>query len=212
MVRNGWLCLILACLASIGCSSGWRLSGNEKRPLRRPPPAHFPAHEIKFADSNGFDMMLESALLSKRPSIVIQTDAKSPDEIDERVQAWVSAWMDGGELDVPNSKGLGAGQAILLGLDIANSREFDEFMSNAHRRAKVVADWYNDRKVKEKRVDLLRPYVLAFDNPKDGGPIQIRLYNGLYDQIAAVEGGEQRGDAEKDIANVDYQETAPDED
>ena len=85
-------------------------------------------------------------------------------------------------------------------------------MSNAHRRAKVVADWYNDRKVKEKRVELLRPYVLAFDNPKDGGPIQIRLYNGLYDQIAAVEGGEQRGDAEKDIANVDYQETAPDED
>ena len=172
-----------------GCSASrsWLNRSEAKRPLRRPPPETFPAHEISFSDSSGFDMMLETALLSKRPSIVIETGATSPEEIDPRMQTWVSAWMDGGEVDMPNSKGLGAAQAILLGLEIANSAEFDQFMEKAQDKASVVASWYNDRKVREKRVDLLKPYLLAFDNPKDGGAIKIRLYNGQYDQGSGLD-------------------------
>ena len=167
---------------TLGCatSQSWLSGTRHKRPLRRPPPENFPAHEIRYSDSDGFDLMLETALTSKRPSIVIETGATSPDEIDPRVQTWVSAWMDGGEVDLPNSKGLGAAQAIMLGLEIANSAQFDQFMSNAKDKAAQVATWYNDRKTREKRVELLKPYLLAFENSEKGGSIKIRLYNGQY--------------------------------
>ncbi|MEM8913759.1 MAG: hypothetical protein AAGC97_18515 [Planctomycetota bacterium] len=205
--------------ALVGCSSvqSWVASPVSKRPLRRPPPKDFPPHQIRFSDSDGFDMMLETALMRKQPSIVIETDAKTPDEIDDRVQAWVSAWMDGGELDVPNSKGLGATQAILLGLEVANSAEFNEFMDHAQQRAAKVAAWYNDRKTKEKRVALLKPYVLAFESRQQDGPIRIRLYNGLYEPFMNLDSGVETDDSDAQgapgigpkIGTVSHQETPP---
>ena len=48
-------------------------------------------------DADGFDSLLESALVNQDPAIIIQTHATKPDWGD-RLNAWIAAWNMGGKV------------------------------------------------------------------------------------------------------------------
>src|SRR5262245_19664651 len=59
------------------------------------PPASLSPTCIGYVDADGFDAILESALINQDPIIVIQTNNDKPDW-DGRLNAWIAAWNMGG--------------------------------------------------------------------------------------------------------------------
>jgi hypothetical protein len=152
-------------------------------PKARPtaePPADFASTRIDYVDSDAFDELLESALVNHDPAIVIQTGHDKPDW-GGRLNAWIAAWNRGG---VMPAGGIFRTQAPLLPrVDAATLREFrllvDDLMGRIEEGVKEGSAWWAQEKVRNRRVELLKPYSLRFHMAEDGR-IQIILFNGSY--------------------------------
>jgi hypothetical protein len=144
-----------------------------------PPPADFVPTRIDYVDSDAFDTLLESALVNRDPVIIIQTPNRKPDW-GGRLNAWIAAWNRGG--------GAGGGtfrsQAPFLPHVNADTlREFrllvDDLMGRVEAGLRDTSAWWAQEKVRNRRVELLKPYNLRFHMAEDG-LIQIILFHRRY--------------------------------
>jgi hypothetical protein len=151
----------------------------------QPPPRDFTPTRIDYVDSDGFDALLESALVNQDPVIVIQTGHGKPDWGD-RLNAWIAAWNRGGS--PPPGATFRMQAPFLPRVDAETLREFrlliDDLMGRIEEGVKERSAWWAQEKIRNRRVELLRPYNLRFHMGEDGS-IQIILFNGRYAQYHA---------------------------
>jgi hypothetical protein len=145
-----------------------------------PPPPDFTPTRIDYADSPAFDALLESALVNQDPVIAIATGCGKP-EWGGRLNAWIAAWNRGGS---PAPGATVRMQAPLLPrVDAQTLREFrlliDDLMDRIEERVKERSAWWAEEQIRNRRVELLRPYNLRFHMGEDG-LIRIILFNGRY--------------------------------
>jgi hypothetical protein len=173
--------LLLLFLPALPCLPGCKGS-REVRTEQPPPPGNVPEFKIDYTDTDAFDNLLETALVNAEPVIVIRTGRPRPDW-EGRLNEWIAAWNMGG---TPVPGGTQArGQAPLgpVRVDADSIREFrilvNSLMDRVEDLARERARWWAEEKVRNRRVDLLRPYNLRFHLDEDGN-ISIILFNGRY--------------------------------
>lgn len=163
---------------ALGCTPRQR---TRPRPDPPPPPNDFRANQIEYVDSDAFDAVLETALVSQGPAIVILTKHKKPDWGD-RLNAWIAAWNRGGP---PRDGASYRMQAPLLApkVDGDTVRELrlliENLMDRLDDRARARSEYWAEEKVRNRRVALLRPYNLRFHVGEDG-LLQVILFHGRY--------------------------------
>jgi hypothetical protein len=171
--------LLLASLGlTVSVAGCWT---RQTRPQLDPPPAGVPTTRIDYVDADGFDALLESALVNQDPAITIRTDREKPDW-EPRLNAWIAAWNRGGPVDGRKARG----QAPILPkspVDADSIREFrtliDDLMNRVDDSAKAGSAWWAEERTRNRRVALLKPYNLRFHIGEDE-KIQIILFNGRY--------------------------------
>src|SRR5262245_27669454 len=89
IIRGG---LVLALVAVWSCSTS-----KSTRRYKEPPPPDIRPTVIQYVDSDAFDRILETALVTQDPVIVIQTGSSKPDW-SGRLNAWIAAWNMGGKV------------------------------------------------------------------------------------------------------------------
>jgi hypothetical protein len=150
-------------------------------PVAPPPPDVTPTR-IAYADTDAFDAVLESALVNQDPVILIQTQNEKPDW-GGRLNAWIAAWNRGGRVDTGATYRMQA--PLLPRVDGETVREFrlliEGLMNRIEDAVRERSAWWAEEKVRERRVELLRPYNLRFHLGEDGF-IQVILFNGRYAQ------------------------------
>jgi hypothetical protein len=161
-------------LPAAGCSK------ERTRPPVAPPPPDVRPTRIDYADSDAFDAVLESALVAQDPVIVVQTAHQRPDW-GPRLNAWIAAWNRGGRVETGKTI---RGQApVLPPVDGNTVREFrllvEGLMDRIEERVRERSEWWAEEKIRERRVELLRPYNLRFHLGADG-IIQVIWFNGRY--------------------------------
>ncbi len=153
------------------------------RPAQPPPPPDLRPTRLDYVDTDAFDQLLESALVNQDPVILIQTTYAKPDW-GPRLNAWIAAWNRGGQVrgDGRTARGQAPGLPQVV-VDGDSIREFrllvESLMDRIEDRVKGGADWWEDVRVRNSRVALLRPYNLRFHLGADGA-IQLILFNGRY--------------------------------
>jgi hypothetical protein len=177
-MRRKVLQVLLVSLAAVVGSCSSPPKGRAPVPL----PRDFTPTRIDYVDSDGFDALLESALVNQDPVIVIQTGHGKP-EWGGRLNAWIAAWNRGG--GPPPGATFRMQAPFLPRVDAETLREFrlliDDLMGRVEERVKESSAWWTQEKVRNRRVELLRPYNLRFHMGEDG-LIQIILFNGRYAQ------------------------------
>jgi hypothetical protein len=186
-------------LASLAAVAGCGLT-RQTRPFQEPPPPDIKVTRIDYVDTDGFDELLESALVNQDPAIVIDTGHDKPDW-DARLNAWIAAWNRGGKVQ---------GQTVRpqapaipgVSVDAESLREFrlliDDLMSRVEESAKAGSAWWAEERTRNRRVALLKPYNLRF-HVTDEGHIEIILFNGRYashhpDFVRSLGSEEDEGD------------------
>lgn len=148
---------------------------------------------IDYVDSDGFDAVLENALVNQDPVIVVRTGRPQPDW-DGRLNAWIAAWNRGGhnsrrsgrraEGEAPPPR-TARGQAALgkVPLDGDSIREFRLLVGGLLDRtedlAQSSASWWAEERARSRRVGLLKPYSLRFHKDEDD-LIQLVFFHGYY--------------------------------
>jgi hypothetical protein len=192
---RGLLLTALAAAAVTGCR-GVQTS----RPYQAPPPADVKVTHIDYVDADGFDALLESALVNQDPAIVIATGRDKPDW-GPRLNAWIAAWNRGGKVDGRTTR-LQAPTLPGVNVDADTLRELrqliDDLMDRVEESAKAGSAWWTEERTRARRVALLKPYNLRFHMDEDG-LIEIALFNGRYaayhaDFVRALQGGLDDGD------------------
>ena len=170
--------LVLAVLAvAPGCSS-------PERVYYPPPQADFPAREIRFQDTEAFDSLLESYLNNRQPVIRICLDTQTPDW-STRLVAWLQAYRAGGKVQPPAGKG-DLTSLLWLAASAQSPTEarqmLEHLLDRIDKVALATADWWSREAERNRRIDLLRPYLLdAIRDPSNNGNYVILLYNGSYE-------------------------------
>ena len=163
-------------LLTLGCS------GRDLRPYRDMPPADIKATRIDYVDADAFDVVFETALTNQDPVIVIQTPYERP-EWGGRLNGWVAAWNLGGKVDAEKEKRILRFQIPAVTVDKDSIREFrllvSGFMERVEQLAKDTSAWWSEEKVRNRRIALLKPYNLRFNQDEDGN-IQLIFFNGRY--------------------------------
>jgi hypothetical protein len=145
------------------------------------PAAELRPTRLEYADTVAFDALFETALVNQDPVILIQTDHTKPDW-GPRLNAWIAAWNRGGQTDGRKVRG----QVPLLPrvvVDGDSIREFrlliDDLMGRVEDSARAGAEWWAEKRTRERRIALLRPYSLRF-HVGDDGRIQLIFFHGRY--------------------------------
>ena len=175
---SGTAFLVLAALAAAAGCRG------PERAYRPPPPPDFQGREVRFQDTDAFDALLESYLNNQVAVIRVCLDTPTPDW-PPRLVAWLRAYQAGGKVRPPAGKG---GLTALLWLAAAAESPTEarqllaDALDRADKTAAAVADWWAREAERNRRVDLLRPYLLdAVRDPANDGNYVIVLYNGSYE-------------------------------
>jgi hypothetical protein len=133
---------------------------------------------VDYADTDAFDLLLETSLVNKHPVVVVQTGYEKP-EWGPRLNEWVAAWNAGR----PSSGLRARGQIPGVVVDGESIREFrllvDDLMGRAEESARAGGHWWAERHMRDRRVALLRPYSLRFHLGPDGR-IQLIFFHGDY--------------------------------
>jgi hypothetical protein len=179
MRRKGSVVLVGSFVLLIGGSCADRQ--RTRKPVAPPPPDVTPTR-IDYVDTDGFDAVLESALVNQDPVIVVQTTNTKP-EWGERLNAWIAAWNRGGRVEAGATFRMQA--PFFPKVDADTIREFrllvEGLMDRIEDRVKERSAWWAEEKVRERRVELLRPYNLRFHIGSDGF-VQVIWFNGRYAQ------------------------------
>jgi hypothetical protein len=179
--RRGPVLVALALLAAVapGCAPS-----RQSRPSQEPPPPGLRPTRIDYVESDAFDQLLESALVNQDPAILIQTTYQKPDW-GPRLNAWIAAWNRGGRVGGeggPKARGQVPGfpQVVVDGDSIREFRLLiDGLMDRIEERVRGGVSWWEEERMRNRRVALLRPYNLRFHLDGDGN-IEIILFNGRY--------------------------------
>jgi hypothetical protein len=171
--------LALVAAAAVGCAAA-----RPTRSYQEPPPPDLRPTRIDYVESDAFDQLIESALVNQDPVILVQTTSSKPDW-GPRLNAWIAAWNRGGRVrpdDGPKARGQVPGVPEVV-IDGDSIREFrgliESLMDRIEDRVKGGVSWWQEARVRNRRVALLRPYNLRFHLDGDGN-IQIILFNGRY--------------------------------
>jgi hypothetical protein len=174
-MRNRFRGLLLASLAAAGC---W--TTQTTRTAQEPPPPDVKVTHIAYVDADGFDALLESALVNQDPAIVIDTGHDKPDW-GARLNAWIAAWNLGGAVQGRTTRLQAPAPPVTVNAD--SLREFrlliDDLMGRVEESAKAGSAWWAEERTRTRRVALLKPYNLRFHEAEDGD-IEIVLFNGRY--------------------------------
>jgi hypothetical protein len=166
--------LLLA--VATGCGA-WRSA----RVQLDPPPPDLTPTRIDYVDADGFDALLESALVNQDPAIIVQTQHAKPDWGD-RLNAWIAAWNMGGRV-TPGTVRMQAPLVPEVVVDGDSIREFrllvEGLMGRLGDGTRTGLMWLAEEKTRTRRVKLLKPYNLRFHMDEDGF-IQLVLFNGRY--------------------------------
>ncbi|MFO0877137.1 MAG: hypothetical protein U0840_07155 [Gemmataceae bacterium] len=151
---------------------------------------------LRYVDSDGFDGLLEIALVNQDPVIVVHTGHAQPDW-DGRLNAWIAAWNRGGQHGPrkPSRRASGSaedeevppritrGQAAIPRVDGESIREFRLLVSGLLDRAEEAANngaaWWVEERARSRRVSLLKPYSLRF-HKDEADQIQLVFFHGSY--------------------------------
>jgi hypothetical protein len=184
MKPKGSRAAVLVALALLATAAAGCAPSRNIRPYQEPPPPDLRPTRIDYVDSPAFDAILESALVNQDPVILIQTTNRKPDW-EGRLNAWIAAWNRGGQVaPEPGRKARGQVPGIPpVVVDGDSIREFrlliEGLMDRIEERAKERSAWWAQEAIRNRRVELLRPYNLRFHRGEDG-TIQIILFNGRY--------------------------------
>ena len=135
---------------------------------------------LDYVDADGFDAVLENALVNQDPVIAVRTGRDRPDW-GGRLNAWIAAWNRGGS----NRPRAVRGQAGLANaaLDKDTLRELRLLINGLLDRVEEVAQtgstWWADNRERARRIALLKPYSLRF-HMDDEGLIQLVFFHGNY--------------------------------
>jgi hypothetical protein len=156
------------------------------RPYREPPPPGLTPTTIDYADSDGFDALLETALTNQDPAIMVRTSYEKPDW-GPRLNAWIAAWNRGGTVGPPG-RAVRMQAPLLPGVNVDGDsiREFrlliESLMDRVEDLAGKGSSWYAEERTRSRRVALLKPYNLRFHVDEDRH-IQLIFFNGDYSQL-----------------------------
>ena len=130
---------------------------------------------IDYVDTDGFDAVLETALVNQDPVIVVRTGKERPDW-DGRLTAWVAAWNRGGSGRPRAARGQ-------VSFDKDTLRELRLLITTLLDRAEEVAQtsstWWGDQRERSRRIAVLKPYSLRF-HLDDENLIQLVFFHGNY--------------------------------
>ena len=139
-----------------------------------------------------------SALVNQDPVVVIETRFEKP-EWGARLNAWIAAWNRGGRVEAGKKVRLQAPVLPRIVVDGDSIREFrlliESLMNRVEDSVKERSAWWAEEKIRERRVNLLKPYNLRFHMSEDG-TIQIILFNGRYasyhrEFVMSISGGDE---------------------
>lgn len=149
--------------------------------------------QVEYVDGDGFDALLENALVNQDPVIVVRTGRDRPDW-GPRLNAWIAAWnLNGGssrkqprrasagpDLE-PKVRGQAAlGRAPIDGESIRELRLLvNGLLDRAEDLATSGASWWVEERARSRRIALLKPYSLRF-HMDDEEIIQLVLFHGSY--------------------------------
>jgi hypothetical protein len=132
---------------------------------------------IDYVDSDGFDALLEAALVNQDPVIVVRTGRSQPDWTG-RLNAWIAAWNRGGRRTARGQAPLGK-----VPLDGESIRELRLLVGGLLDRIEELAQsgaaWWAEERARKRRVALLEPYSLRFHLDEDD-LIQLVFFHGSY--------------------------------
>lgn len=170
---GGALLVFVLVLAALSCRT-------PPRPYVEPPPPGVRPTTIDYTDTDGFDALFETALVSQDPAILISTTHVQPDW-GPRLNAWIAAWNRGGKVGPPPRTV--RGQAPSVTVDGENLREFRLLIEGLMDRVEDIAArqsaWWAEERTLSHRVALLRPYNLRFHRDEEKR-IQLIFFNGNY--------------------------------
>ncbi|WP_171473475.1 hypothetical protein [Frigoriglobus tundricola] len=136
---------------------------------------------MDYVDADGFDALLETALISSQPVIVVQTGYDKP-EWSSRLNEWIAAWNASRRLPGFRARGQIPPVPTVV-VDGDSIREFrfliDGLMARVEESAHASGHWWAERQTRDRRVALLRPYSLRFHLGTDGH-IQLIFFHGNY--------------------------------
>lgn len=170
------LVAVMACALIPGCKSP------PVPPVETPPASgDIKPVRLTYADAEAFDVLLESALLSGSPVIVIQTEETKP-SWGPRLNAWIAAWNMGSRVEgrkvrsqIPTLP-----QVVVDGDSIREFRLLiDDLMGRVEDSARAGTQWWAEKRMREHRVALLKPYNLRFHVDEDAR-IQLIFFHGGY--------------------------------
>lgn len=144
--------------------------------------------ELDYVDADGFDGLLETALVSQDPVIIIRTGHAKP-EWTGRLNAWIAAWNQGSAqrrrraADDPPLVVRAQSPLGKLPLDGDSIREFrllvDGLFDRVEDAAQTGKTWWAEERARTRRVALLKPYSLRF-HKDDEERIQLVFFHGQY--------------------------------
>ena len=173
--------VLLASLALLPLVGSCSLTREARAPLPAPAAGVTPT-TIDYVDADGFDLQLENALVNQDAAIVIRTTHTKPDWGD-RLNAWIAAWNIAGRSATGEKFRMQAPFVPKVVVDGDSIREFrlliEGLMSRLDQRRQAGLAWLAEERMRNRRVQLLKPYNLRF-HMDENGLIQIVLFNGRY--------------------------------
>jgi hypothetical protein len=167
----------LALTTAFGCRS----TKPDAATVEAPPSPNRQPVRIDYVDTDAFDVLFETALLNADPVIFIQTGHNKPDW-GPRLNAWIAAWNVGGRTDGSKVRGQIPPLPKVV-VDGDSIREFrlliDDLMGRVEESARAGTQWWAERRMRERRVALLKPYNLRF-HVDDKEQIQLIFFHGQY--------------------------------
>ena len=135
---------------------------------------------IDFVDADGFDAVLENALVNQDPVIVVRTGRSQPDW-GGRLNAWIAAWNRGGSGRPRAVRGQAGLAAAALDKDALRELRLliNSLLDRAEEVAQTGSTWWADQRERSRRIAVLKPYSLRF-HMDDEGQIQLVFFHGNY--------------------------------
>jgi hypothetical protein len=149
------------------------------------PPTGQPQTELRptaldYVDTDAFDVLFESALVSRDPIILVRTHRPKPDW-EGRLNAWIAAWNAGGQAARPTVRGQAPLPKVVIDGDSLRELRLlvASLMSGIEDLGHSSAAWFTEERTRSRREALLKPYSLRFHMDEDR-ELQLIFFHGDY--------------------------------